>query len=235
MIGEKVGKYTILEIVGSGSMGSVYKAEDPEGRLVAVKVVRSQVLCSMEKRERFLQCLLVASEIRHAGICPILEIGDDHDDFFIIMPWIQGQTLEHYMERKPIPWRHALEIALSIGSALEAIHNAGAAHRGLKPANIWILHNSRAKRPSLRLLRCPLHGNWHAGEKPFFDPVCEFCRHVDSFWSARLHVSRAGARRVRRLQDRCFFLWGSPVRDVKRPSSVRCTQFAFQDQCNPGG
>jgi len=141
MIGEKVGKYTILDIVGSGSMGSVYKAEDPEGRLVAVKVVRSQVLCSMEKRERFLQCLLVASEIRHAGICPVLEIGDDHDDFFIIMPWIQGQTLEHYMERKPIPWRHALEIALSIGSALEAIHNAGAPHRGLKPANIWILHN----------------------------------------------------------------------------------------------
>ena len=85
MIGEKVGKYTILEIVGSGNMGSVYKAEDPEGRLFAVKVVRSQVLCSMEKRERFLQCLLVASEIRHAGICPILEIGDDHDDFFIIM------------------------------------------------------------------------------------------------------------------------------------------------------
>lgn len=123
-------------------MGTVYKAEDPEGRPVAVKVVRSKVLCSMEKRERFLRCLLVASEIRHKGICPILEIGDDDDDFFVIMPLIQGKTLEQFMGRKPIPWSQALEIALSIGAALEAVHNAGAAHRGLKPANIWILNNS---------------------------------------------------------------------------------------------
>ena len=142
MIGEKIGKYTILEIVGSGSMGTVYKAEDPEGRLVAVKAVRPHVLCSMEKRERFLQCLLVASEIRHESICPILEIGDDDDNFFVIMPLIQGQTLEQYMGRKPIPWPRALEIALSIGAALEAIHDTGAAHRGLKPANIWILNNA---------------------------------------------------------------------------------------------
>jgi serine/threonine protein kinase len=142
MIGEKIGKYTVLEIVGSGSMGTVYKAEDPEGQLVAVKVVRSQVLSSMEKRERFLRCLLVASELRHKGICPILDIGDDDDAFFVIMPLIQGQTLEQYMGRKPIPLPQALEIALSIGAALEAIHDAGAAHRGLKPTNIWIPNNS---------------------------------------------------------------------------------------------
>jgi serine/threonine protein kinase len=139
MIGERLGKYTILQTIGSGSMGTVYKAEDPEGKLVALKLVRSQVLYNMEKRERFLQCLLVASEIRHKGICPIWEIGDDNNDFFIIMPFVDGKTLEQYMDRKPMPLFHALDIALSIGSSLEAIHEAGAAHRGLKPANVWIL------------------------------------------------------------------------------------------------
>jgi serine/threonine protein kinase len=143
MIGEKLGRYTILEVVGNGNMGTVYKAEDPEGRLVALKLVRAQVLYSMEKRERFLQCLLVASEIQHKGICPILEIGDDNDDFFVIMPFVNGKTLEQYMEKKPLPWSRSLDIALATGSALRAIHAAGAAHRGLKPANIWILNDSQ--------------------------------------------------------------------------------------------
>ncbi len=144
MIGEKLGKYTILEIVGNGSMGTVYKAEDPEGQTVALKFVPSQVLSTMEKRERFLQCLLVASEIRHRGICPVLEIGDDNNDFFVIMPFINGKTLEQYMKGRPLPWMRALDIALAAGSAIEAIHGEGAVHRGLKPANIWIL-NDRAQ------------------------------------------------------------------------------------------
>jgi serine/threonine protein kinase len=145
MIGEKLGRYTILEIVGNGSTGTVYKAEDPEGHLVALKLVRSQVLYDMEKRERFLQCALVASEIHHDGICPILEIGDDNDDFFVIMPFIQGRTLEQYMERRSLPWAEALDIALAAGSALKALHDAGAVHRGFKPANVWILNNRERK------------------------------------------------------------------------------------------
>jgi len=143
MIGEKLDRYTILEIVGSGSMGTVYKAEDPQGHLVALKLVRSQVLYSMEKREHFLQCLLAASEIRHPGVCPILEIGDSNDDFFVVMPFIRGKTLEQSMEKRPVPWPQALDIASAAGSALEAIHAAGAAHRSLKPANIWIMDEDR--------------------------------------------------------------------------------------------
>jgi serine/threonine-protein kinase len=139
MIGEKLGQYTILEIVGSGGMGTVYKAEDSEGQLVALKLVRSHVLCSMEKRERFLQCLLAASEIRHEGICPILEIGDDNDDFFVIMPFIHGKTLAQHTEKRPIPWPQALNISLAVASALEFIHDAGTAHGGLKPGNIWMV------------------------------------------------------------------------------------------------
>jgi eukaryotic-like serine/threonine-protein kinase len=139
MIGEKLGKYTILEAVGNGSMGTVYKAEDPEGHLVAIKLVRSQILFNMEKRERFLQFALIASETRHKGICPIIEIADDNDDFFIITPFITGKTLEKFFGKKPLACEKALDIALEIGDALAALHKTGAAHRGLKPSNIWIL------------------------------------------------------------------------------------------------
>jgi eukaryotic-like serine/threonine-protein kinase len=140
MIGEKLGKYTILGAVGNGSMGTVYKAEDPEGHLVAIKLVRSQILYSIEKRERFLQCALIASEIRHRGICPIIDIADDNDDFFIITPFIKGKPLEKFAGRKPLLWDKALLIALQTGDALAEIHKTGVAHRGIKPSNIWILN-----------------------------------------------------------------------------------------------
>jgi eukaryotic-like serine/threonine-protein kinase len=139
MIGEKVGPYTILEIVGSGTLGTVYKAEDPRGRQIALKLVRSQFLNTMEKREQFLQHALEASEICHQSLCPIYEIGDDNDDFFIVMPFIIGKTLAQYMAMRPLPWLSAVDIALATGSAIKAIHSANAVHRGVKPGHIWVL------------------------------------------------------------------------------------------------
>jgi serine/threonine protein kinase len=140
MIGERLGKYTILKSLGTGSMGTVYKAEDNDtGSHVAIKLIRAQVLYDSEKRERFLQGMLAVSEIRHPGICPILDVGDDEDDFFVVMPFLDGRTLEQHLERKPIPWPEAVVIALAVGSALEAVHLAGAVHRGLKSSNVWLL------------------------------------------------------------------------------------------------
>lgn len=139
MIGEKLGRYTILETVGSGSMGAVYRAQDPEGRPVAIKHVRSRVLYDPGRRERFLQGLLAASEIRHESICPVFEITDDQDDFFIVMPFLQGRTLEQALRRQPIPWQQAIDFSLAAGEALAAIHRHQAVHRGFKPANIWLL------------------------------------------------------------------------------------------------
>jgi serine/threonine protein kinase len=139
MIGERLGKYTIVETLGTGTMGTVYKAEDPDdGRLVAVKLVRSSVLFDAERRERFLQCLLAASEIRHPAVCPILEIGDDNDDFFVVSPFLRGKTLDQHVDGKPLPWRIAVSIALCIAEGLSAVHAGGTEHRGIKPRNIWI-------------------------------------------------------------------------------------------------
>jgi eukaryotic-like serine/threonine-protein kinase len=139
MIGERLGKYTILKSLGTGSMGTVYKAEDSDdGSFVAIKLIRSQVLYNVERRERFLQGMLAVSEIRHPGICPILEIGDDDDDFFVVMPFLDGRTLEQQLERKPMPWPSAVAIAIAVGEALEAVHRAGTVHRGLKSSNVWL-------------------------------------------------------------------------------------------------
>jgi eukaryotic-like serine/threonine-protein kinase len=142
MIGERLGKYTILKSLGTGSMGTVYKAEDSDtGECVAIKLIRSQVLYDAEKRERFLQGMLAASEIRHPGMCPILDVGDDEDDFFVVLPFLEGRTLEQHLERKPISWPAAVSIALSVGEVLEAIHQAGTVHRGLKSSNVWLQDN----------------------------------------------------------------------------------------------
>jgi serine/threonine protein kinase len=139
MIGEKLGRYTLVDTVGTGSMGTVYRAEDSaDGSLVAIKVIRSKILYNRERRERFLREILPATQLQHRNICPILEIGDDNDDFYVVTPFMEGKTLEHYMDRKNIPWKRALTIALETSDALAKAHAIGALHRGLKPANIWI-------------------------------------------------------------------------------------------------
>lgn len=155
MIGERLDKYTILKSIGTGSMGTVYKAEDSEdGRLVALKLVRSQVLYSRQKREQFLQYLLGASEVRHQGICRILDIGDDEDDFFVVMPFIEGRTLEQYLDRKPLPWQAALPIGIAVAEALQGAHSAGAIHRALKSSNVWIQPDGSVLVSDCGLARC---------------------------------------------------------------------------------
>jgi len=139
MIGEKLGRYTIIDKLGAGSMGPVYRAEDSsDGKSVAIKLVRSSILYDASKRERFLQGLLAASEIRHAGICPILEIRDEDDDFFVVTPFLQAETLEKMLHSRSLDWTESLDIAIAAGDALTAVHAAGAIHRAFKPANIWL-------------------------------------------------------------------------------------------------
>lgn len=139
MIEEKLGRYSIVKTIGSGSMGTVYKAEDRKNRSpVAVKLIRSQVLYNIHIRERFLQNVLAASEIKHKGVCPILEIGDDDDDFYVITPFLEGVTLQRRLDGRPMPLMEALRVATEVAEALAAIHAAGFAHRGLNPANIWL-------------------------------------------------------------------------------------------------
>lgn len=139
MIDEHIGKYRILGSLGAGSMGKVYRAEDPStGRNVAIKVIQSTILHDPSRRERFLQGLLAVMEVKHPGICPILEIGDEGDDFFVVTPVLEGKTLADRLRQGPIPWHEALDLAVKIGEVVAAGHEGGVLHRGLKPSNIWL-------------------------------------------------------------------------------------------------
>ncbi len=139
MIGEKLGRYNIIGKLGTGSMGPVYRAEDSaDGKPVAIKLVRSSILYDADRRERFLQGLLAASEIRHAGICQILEIRDDDDDFYVVSPFLEGETLDGLLHSRSLDWTQSLDIALAAGEALAAVHAAGTIHRAFKPANVWL-------------------------------------------------------------------------------------------------
>jgi serine/threonine-protein kinase len=139
MIGEKLGKYKVVGTLGTGSMGTVYRAKDPDtDAAVAIKVISSNVLYDIEQRERFLRCVLPAAGLAHRAICPILELGDDEDDFFVVMPLLDGKRLDQRLKQGPFEWREAVDVAIGICDALAAGHAAGAAHRGLKPANVWL-------------------------------------------------------------------------------------------------
>ena len=144
MITEKFGRYTVIETLGAGSMGAVYKAEDPDnGKLVAVKHVRSKVLYDQSMRERFLQDMLAVSMVSDPRICPILEIGDDGDDFYIVTPLLSGETVEGLLRRRAPTVREALGVAHQAARALQVLHDQGITHRGVKPSNIWVDVNWR--------------------------------------------------------------------------------------------
>ncbi len=154
MIGEKLGSYVLLDELGTGSMGTVYHAMHPRtGATVALKLIPSKILYDAARRERFLQEVLAASEVHHPAFCPILEIGDENDDFFVVMPLLEGRRLNQVMKGKPLPVHCSFQIAMAVGEALMAAHEAGAVHRGLKPANIWVLDDGSVRITDLCLAR----------------------------------------------------------------------------------
>jgi len=139
MLGRKIGRYQLIDSLGSGTMGTVFLGRNCQTQeKVAIKVVRTNVLFDRERRERFLRNMLTVTQIAHPGLCPILDIGDEGDDFFVVMPLLRGKTLGLRYRGISLTCTRVLEIGLAVAEVLAAGHSMGAVHRGLKPANIWI-------------------------------------------------------------------------------------------------
>jgi serine/threonine protein kinase len=173
MITEKFGRYAVIETLGAGSMGAVYKAEDPDnGNLVAVKLIRSQVLYDQPRRERFLQDMLAVSMVHDPRICRILEIGDDDDDFYIVTALLEGQTVESILRRRTFTLREAFGIGCESARTLQVLHDRGIVHRGIKPSNIWIDDQSRVVLTDCAISRFTELG--HRFHVPAALPRCEF-------------------------------------------------------------
>src|SRR5499426_3661103 len=146
--GTRLGPYEIVSPIGAGGMGEVYKARDTRlDRVVAVKVLPAHVGSDLDLKQRFEREAKTLAALSHPHICPVFDVGQQDGVDFLVMEYLEGQTLVERLEKGALPVDQALQYALQIADALDKAHRKGIVHRDLKPGNIFLVRRGGPSGP----------------------------------------------------------------------------------------